>query len=74
MIVFYPYVKLNLAKLSMTASVFGETPLLAISIDNEGKLNLIPESDILQAVTQQFNDDDLLVQLLNQNILKISAF
>ena len=74
MIVFNPYVKLNVAKLSMTAAVFGETtPLLAISVDNEGKLNPIPESDILQAVTQQFNDDNLLLQLLNQNILKISA-
>ena len=73
MIVFNPYVKLNVAKLSMTAAVFGETPLLAISIDNEGKLNPIPESDILQTAIEQFNDESLLAQLLNQNILKISA-
>jgi hypothetical protein len=73
MIVFNPYVKLNVVKLGMTAAVFGETPRLAISIDNEGKLNLISESDILQAVTEQFNDDNLLSQLLSQDILKISA-
>lgn len=73
MIVFNPYVKLNVAKLGMTAAVFGETPRLAISVDTEGKLNPIPESDILQAVMHQFNDENLLVQLLNQNILKVSA-
>jgi hypothetical protein len=73
MIVFNPYVKLNVVKLGMTAAVFGETPKLALSIDNEGKLNLISESDILQAVTEQFNDDNLLSQLLSQDILKITA-
>jgi hypothetical protein len=73
MIVFNPYVKLNVAKLGMTAAVFGETPRLEISIDNEGKLNPISESDILQAVSEQFNDENLLAQLLNQNILKVSA-
>ena len=73
MIVFNPYVKLNVVKLGMTAAVFGETPRLAISIDNEGKLNLISESDILQAVAEQFNDDNLLSQLLSQDILKITA-
>lgn len=73
MIVFNPYVKLNVTKLSMAAAVFGETPLLAISIDNEGKLNLIQESNILQTVIDQFNDESLLAQLLNQNIVKISA-
>jgi hypothetical protein len=73
MIVFNPYVKLNVAKLGMTAAVFGETPRLEISIDNEGKLSPISESDILQAVSEQFNDENLLAQLLNQNILKVSA-
>jgi hypothetical protein len=72
MIVFNPYVKLNVAKLGMTAAVFGETPRLVISINND-KLNPISESDILQAVTEQFNDENLLAQLLNQNILKVSA-
>lgn len=73
MIIFNPYVKLNVAKLSMTAAVFGETPRLAISVDNEEKLNPISELDILQAVTEQFNDGNLLAQLLNQNILKVTA-
>jgi hypothetical protein len=73
MIVFNPYVKLNVAKLGMTAAVFGETPRLVISINNEDKLNPISESDILRAVTEQFNDENLLAQLLNQNILKVSA-
>lgn len=73
MIVFNSSVKLGLTKLGMTAVVFGETPRLAISVDNEGKLNPIPESDILQAVTEQFSDDNLLAQLLNQSILKVSA-
>jgi hypothetical protein len=73
MIVFNPYVKLNVAKLGMTAAVFGETPRLVISVNNEDKLNPISESDILQAVTEQFNDENLLAQLLNQNILKVSA-
>jgi hypothetical protein len=73
MIVFNPYVKLNVAKLGMTAAVFGETPRLTLSINIGDKLNLISESDILQAVTEQFNDENLLAQLLNQNILKVSA-
>jgi hypothetical protein len=73
MIVFDPYVKLNVAKLGMTAAVFGEAPRLALSINIGDKLNPISESDILQAVTQQFNDENLLAQLLNQNILKVSA-
>ena len=73
MIIFNPYVKLNVAKLGMTAAVFGETPRLAVSVDNEGKLSPISELAILQAVTEQFNDEKLLVQLLNQNILKVSA-
>lgn len=73
MIVFNPSVKLGIAKLGMTAVVFGETPRLAISVNNEGKLNPISESDILQAVKEQFNDENLLVQLLSQNILKMSA-
>lgn len=73
MIVFNPYVKSNVTKLGMTSLVFGETPRLAISIDSEGKLNPISELDILQAVTEQFNDHNLLSQLLNQNILKITA-
>lgn len=73
MIVFNPYVKLNVAKLGMTAAVFGETPRLAISVNSEGKLNPISESDILQAVMQQFNDENLLVQLLSQDIIKVSA-
>lgn len=73
MIVFNPSVKLNVSKLGMTAAVVGETPRLAISVDTEGKLNPIPESDILQAVMHQFNDENLLVQLLNQDILKVTA-
>jgi hypothetical protein len=73
MIVFNSYVKFHVAKLSMTAAVFGETPRLAVSVDNEGRLNPILESAILQAVTEQFNDDNLLSQLLSQDILKISA-
>jgi hypothetical protein len=73
MIVFNPYVKLNVAKLGMAAAIFGETPRLVISINNEDKLNPISESDILQAVSEQFNDENLLAQLLNQNILKVSA-
>ena len=73
MIVFNPSVKLNVSKLGMTAAVVGETPRLAISVDTEGKLNPIPESYILQAVMQQFNDESLLVQLLNQDILKVTA-
>jgi hypothetical protein len=73
MIVFDPYVKLNVAKLGMTAAVFGEAPRLALSINIGDKLNPISESDILQAVTEQFNDENLLAQLLNQNILKVSA-
>ena len=73
MIIFNPYVKLNVAKLGMVSAVFGETPRLAISVDSQGKLEPIPESDILQAVMQQFNDENLLAQLLNQNILKVSA-
>jgi len=73
MIVFNPYVKLNIARLGMMSTVFGETPRLAISVDNEGRLNPISELDILQAVTEQFNDDNLLSQLLSQNILKITA-
>ena len=73
MIIFNPYVKLNVAKLGMTAAVFGETPKLTISVDSQGKLEPIHESDILQAVMQQFNDENLLAQLLNQNILKVSA-
>jgi hypothetical protein len=73
MIVFNPYVKLNVAKLGMTAAVFGETPRLTLSINIGDKLNPISESDILQAVIEQFNDENLLAQLLNQNILKVSA-
>lgn len=73
MIVFNSSVKFSLARLAMTSVVFGETPRLTISVDNEGKLNPIPELDILQAVTEQFNDDNLLAQLLNQNILKVTA-
>jgi hypothetical protein len=73
MIVFNPYVKLNAARLGMTAAVFGETPRLTISVNSEGKLNPISESDILQAVIEQFNNENLLAQLLNQNILKVSA-
>jgi hypothetical protein len=61
------------AKLGMTAAVFGETTRLTISVNSEGKLNPISESDILQAVIEQFNDENLLAQLLNQNILKVSA-
>ena len=73
MIVFNPYVKLHVAKLGMVSAVFGETPRLAISVDNEGRLNPISELDILQAVTEQFNDDNLLTQLLSQDILKVTA-
>ena len=73
MIVFNPYVKLNVAKLGMAAAVFGETPSLAVSVDSGGKLNPISESDVLQAIIQQFNDENLLAQLLNQNILKVTA-
>lgn len=73
MIVFNPYVKLNVAKLGMVSAVFGQNPRLALSVDNEGKLEPISESNILFAVTEQFNDDNLLAQLLSQNILKITA-
>ena len=50
MIVFNPYVKLNVAKLGMTAAVFGAAPRLALSINAGDQLNPISESDILQAV------------------------
>ena len=73
MIVFNYQVKLNVTRLGMVSAVFGETPRLAISVDNEGKLNPISELDILQAVTEQFNDDHLLTQLLSQDILKVTA-
>jgi hypothetical protein len=73
MIIFNPVVKLNLARLAMASAVYGNNPMLAISIDTEGKLEPVSELDILQAVTEQFNDDELLVRLLNQNILKISV-
>lgn len=73
MLIFNKYVKLNIANLGMASAVFGETPRLTLSIDTEGKLERIPESDILQAVTQQFNDNNLLIQVLDQNIFKISV-
>ena len=73
MIVFNPNVKYHITKLGMVSAVFGETPRLAISVDTEGKLNPISELDILQAVTEQFNDDNLLTQLLSQDILKVTA-
>lgn len=73
MIIFNPYVKFNIAKLAMTAAVFGETPQLLLSTNTEGKLNPILESDILRVVKEQFNDNSLLLQLLNQNIFKIST-
>lgn len=73
MIVFNPNVKYHVTKLGMVSAVFGETPRLVISVNNEGNLNPISELDILQAVTEQFNDDNLLAQLLNQNILKVTA-
>ena len=73
MIVFNPNVKYHVTKLGMVSAVFGETPRLVISVNNEGNLNPISELDILQAVTEQFNDDNLLSQLLSQNILKITA-
>ena len=73
MLIFDNHVKLNIAKLGMASAAFGETPRLTLSIDTEGKLERIPESDILQTVTQQFNDNNLLIQVLNQNIFKISV-
>jgi hypothetical protein len=73
MILFNPYVKFNLAKLAMAAAVFGETPQLLLSVNTEGKLNPILESDILRVVSEQFVDNNLLIQLLNQNIFKISV-
>lgn len=73
MLIFNNYVKLNIANLGMASAVFGETPRLTLSIDTEGKLERIPESDILQAVIQQFNDNNLLIQVLDQNIFKISV-
>lgn len=73
MILFNPYVKFNLAKLAMAAAVFGETPQLLLSVNTEGKLNPILESDILRIVNEQFADNNLLIQLLNQNIFKISV-
>lgn len=73
MIIFNPVVKLSLARLAMAAAVFGNNPMLAISINTEGKLQPVSESDILQVVIQQFNDEKLLARLLNQNILKVSV-
>ena len=73
MLIFDNHVKLNIAKLGMASAAFGETPRLTLSIDTEGKLERIPESDILRTVTQQFNDNNLLIQVLDQNIFKISV-
>lgn len=73
MILFNSYIKFNLAKLAMAAAVFGETPQLLLSVNTEGKLNPILESDILRIVNEQFADNNLLIQLLNQNIFKISV-
>ena len=73
MIPFNPYIKFNLAKLAMAAAVFGENPLLSLSVNSEGKIEPILESDILRVVSEQFNDNSLLAQLLIQNILKISV-
>lgn len=72
MIPFNPYVKFNLSKLAMAAAVFGENPLLSLSVNSEGKLEPILESDVLRVVREQFNDDNLLAQLLGQNLLKVS--
>lgn len=71
LIIFNPVVKLNLARLGMAAAVFGEHPLISLSLDSQGKLEPIPEPAILQAVLQQFNDNKLLSQLLDHDILKI---
>lgn len=71
LIIFNNGIKSRLAMLGMAAAVFGENPLLSLSLDSQGKLEPIPESAILQAVLQQFNDDQLLSQLLDQDILKI---
>lgn len=71
-LLFNPYVKLNLAKLAMASAVFGENPKLSLSVNSEGKLEAIPETELLRVAREQFNDDSLLTQLLNQNILKIS--
>ena len=71
LIIFNNGIKSRLAMLGMAAAVFGENPLLSLSLDSQGKLEPIPESAILQAVLQQFNDNKLLSQLLDQNILKI---
>ena len=70
LIIFNNVVKLKLALLGMAAAVFGENPLLSLSLDSQGKLEPIPEPLILQAVIQQFNDNKLLSQLTDQDILK----
>lgn len=71
LIIFNNGIKLRLVMLGMAASVFGENPLISLSLDSQGKLEPIPESAILQAVLQQFNDNELLTQVLDQDILKI---
>ena len=71
LIIFNNVVKLKLALLGMAAAVFGENPQISLSLDSQGKLEPIPEPLILQAVIQQFNDNKLLSQLLDQDILKI---
>lgn len=72
LIVFQPYVRLNLVKLAMSTAVSGNNPRLLLSVDTEGKLGLILENDITRVIKEQFNDTVLLLQLLNQNILKTS--
>lgn len=64
--------QLKITELAMAEAVMGVNPKIQLEIDDDGKLISPSEEKIKAAVEAQFNNDLLILELINKNIIKLS--
>lgn len=64
--------KIKITQLAMSESALGDNPRISLSLDASGKLQSPAEPLIIAAVAEQFQSDNLILELLEKGILKIT--
>lgn len=64
--------KIKITQLAMSEAALGDNPRISLSLDASGKLQSPAEPLIIAAVAEQFQSDNLILELLEKGILKIT--
>ena len=64
--------KIKITQLAMNEAALGDNPRISLSLDASGKLQSPAEPLIIASVAEQFQSDNLILELLEKGILRIT--